>query len=583
MNLYLHQTHHQIADFKTIEEYLSSKIETEGLHVFCELFLTGYPLQDLCLQKSFVDQYHLMLERINQKLKSLSKNPKINLLIGGLEYELTDKGQPKIIRNVTYHLTPGQKMQAVYTKQLLPSYDIFDEAKYYHRGDSPRILEIEGKKIGLLICEDMWPSNIYEVDPAQQLMDHCQETNTKLDLLINLSASPFNLGKLNKRHHRASTLSEEFKCPFVYVNRVGGEDEILFDGCSFVINHDQVLAEAASFKSDIIEWELESSDVIHKIEAQKTGAVNTWEDLLRAALVQTDEGLRLEEIDEERGKELIEALIFGVQEYAGKCGFNKFLVALSGGMDSALVLTLLKLGLKQGQSIEAVYMPSQFSSTLSYDLSFELCQNLNIPLKNFPIKFLHSTMKNAYLDSFSQMLKGIADENVQSRLRGAIIYTHSNMSGAMVVNTSNKSELAVGYSTQYGDSVGAISMLGDVYKSEVFQISNLINKLHNNIIPEQIITRPPTAELREGQKDTDSLPPYPVLDAILEGILSYQMSQTDIINHGFSTEVTQKVFNLYRKTEYKRTQFCPIVKVKGKSFGFGYRIPTSKSSSFYLE
>lgn len=583
MQLFLHQTHHQVADFKSIGEYLISHSRTQGLHLYCELYLTGYPLQDLCLQKPFIENYLELLSEINNQFKAMPANDEIHFLIGGLDYELTDLGQPKIIKNVVFHLTPGSELKAVYTKQLLPSYDIFDEAKYYQKGDSPCVLEMAGEKFGILICEDMWPSNVYHVDPTEQLKSHCESNKIKLDYILNLSASPFNLGKQEKRHQRAMTIAKIFGCPFCYVNRVGGEDEILFDGNSFIADETGIMAQGKVFQSDIISFDKSNSQYLKKINVKELNSVNTWEDLLSAALIDKEEGKRVKELSDEDAQNLMDALIFGVQEYAQKCGFHRFLVALSGGMDSALVLALLKLGLKDGQSIEAVYMPSQYSASLSYDLSFELCKNLSVPLKTFPIKFLHSSVKNAYLDCFSEILSGLGDENIQSRLRGALIYTRSNMTGAMVINTSNKSELAVGYSTQYGDSVGAISMLGDVYKSEVFQLARYINKKYNNIIPEGIITRPPSAELRDNQKDTDSLPPYEVLDAILEGILSYQLSKSDFKNFGFSEEVIQKVFNLYRKTEYKRSQFCPIIKVKGKSFGFGYRIPTSKSSSFYVD
>jgi NAD+ synthase (glutamine-hydrolysing) len=269
-------------------------------------------------------------------------------------------------------------------------------------------------------------------------------------------------------------------------------------------------------------------------------------------------------------------LTFGIQEYANKCGFNKFLVALSGGIDSALVTAIVRLSLREGQSIEAVYMPGLYSAEDSYNWSLELCKNLGIPFKVQPIKFLHRTICNDFKQNFSEELSGLSDENIQSRLRGALIYARSNQTGAMVLNTSNKSEIAVGYSTLYGDSVGALSVLGDLYKSEVFALSNYINTIHKNLIPEGIITRPPSAELRENQKDSQSLPPYERLDAMLEGILSYRLGLKELQGSGFLRDELEKVYGLYTKSEYKRKQFCPIVKVRAKSFGFGYRIPICK-------
>jgi NAD+ synthase (glutamine-hydrolysing) len=226
-------------------------------------------------------------------------------------------------------------------------------------------------------------------------------------------------------------------------------------------------------------------------------------------------------------------------------------------------------------------MPSIFSTPLSHNLSIELCQKLGVPLKTLPIKFLHSATKNLFESTYPEAFDGLTDENIQSRLRGTLLYTRSNQKGSMVINTSNKSELAVGYSTQYGDSVGAISLLGDLFKSEVFQLAGFVNRNFNNIIPEEIITREPSAELRDDQKDSDSLPPYPILDSLLEAILSNYYDVADLLKAGFEKDDVEKVFNLYKNSEYKRYQFAPIIKINAKSFGFGYRVPLSKNLIFY--
>ena len=227
-------------------------------------------------------------------------------------------------------------------------------------------------------------------------------------------------------------------------------------------------------------------------------------------------------------------------------------------------------------------MPSQFTAQESFTLSEALCKNLGIRLRHFPIKFLHSTIRHGFNEHIGIPLEGTTDENVQSRLRGMILYTRSNQSGAMALNTSNKSELAVGYSTTYGDTVGAISVIGDLFKTEVYTLSNYINKMFKNIIPNEIIQRPPTAELRKNQLDSDSLPPYPRLDAILEGLLSYRMTPQELIDLGHDQEEVRKVYRLYSISEYKRYQFCPILKVKAKSFGFGHRVPISKNFQYLL-
>jgi len=420
----------------------------------------------------------------------------------------------------------------------------------------------------------------HDADPVKELSDYIKKEDIQLDGIFNLSASPFILDKQKSRLERACEISNYFSCPFIYSNRVGVEDEIIFDGQSFVVNLDETIVQAPRFAKDVLTFELpkrqnsktKNNDLKHAI---------TWEELFKAQLDLTKKPALLYKWDDHQCQQVLEALCFGFQDYAKKNGFKKFTIALSGGMDSALVLSLIRLSLKDDQTLEAVYMPSIHSSTLSYDLSFDLCQKLGVKLTTLPIKFLHSTAKNLFGQTFEAPFEGLTDENIQSRLRGLLLYTRSNQIGSMVVNTSNKSELAVGYSTQYGDSVGAISLLGDIYKSQVYRLTEYINQKYDNLIPEQIITRPPTAELREGQIDTDSLPPYEILDAILEGILSYRFSAKDLSRLGFSHDHIEKTFQLYRKTEFKRYQFCPILKISSKSFGFGYRIPLSKNTSFY--
>jgi len=576
MNIVIHQTHHSVADFNNIFKYLD-EIEDGGLHIFPELFLTGYPLQDLCLQKSFIDSYQEFIAKLKVWAIKLPKN--IKLLVGGLEYELSETGLPIDIKNRVFEIS-NDKFEAIYTKQLLPNYDIFDEQKYFTAGSTPYVWEYQDKKIGILVCEDMWASTFHHKDPVQSLSEYITTEKVDLDLVINLSASPYILDKSQKRIERAKYIARTMNCPFLYTNRIGGEDEILFDGQSFVCDGDKVHIQGKRFEADQLHFKLEEHSYSYKgstdLEKERT-----WESLFSARITKGGELPLLSKWNDDQCQEVCDALMFGFQEYATKCGFKNFTVALSGGMDSALVLTIMRLSLKEGQYLEAIYMPSIHSSPLSHDLSFDLAKNLAIPLSTLPIKFMHSATKNLFGQTFSQPFEGLTDENIQSRLRGTLLYTRSNQINSMIVNTSNKSELAVGYSTQYGDSVGAISMLGDLFKSEVYQLAEYINKKYENPIPELIITRPPTAELRAGQVDSESLPPYERLDAILEGILSYRYTKKELIESGFSFEEVTKVIDLYRKTEYKRYQFCPIIKISSKSFGFGYRVPISKSSTFY--
>ena len=578
--IHLHQTHHTVADFAAIFKHATEVLKADGLHIFPELYLTGYPLQDLVLQRPFIDSYLEHQDQLDAWAKKQTGNWRA--LMGGLFYEVEAENLPKKIQNVIYEVIPSHGLKKLYTKRLLPNYDIFDEQKYFSAGKTNAFYEFNGETYGLQICEDMWTSSIHEIDPCELMLKESQEKKLQLKAVINLSASPFEAAKRSKRLERARNISLQFGCPFIYVNRVGGEDEILFDGSSFVMHGNELFKELPSFKASTESLDLSALKGPYS-EKPYFHPENTWEGLFLPRINSTVKPAVIKSWTEEECLEVFKALQFGLQEYARKNGFKKFLVALSGGMDSALVLAITKLSLKPGQSVEAIYMPSIHSATLSTQLSEDMCRRMEIPLSYLPIKFLHSAVKNAFTQTFPEPFSGLTDENVQSRLRGMLLYTRSNQTGAMVINTSNKSELAVGYSTQYGDSVGAISLLGDLYKTEVYGLANFVNKHFNSPIPEGIISRGPSAELRENQLDQDSLPPYSRLDTILEGILSYRLGKTKLMELGLPEKEVIKVIELYSKSEYKRAQFCPILKVKAKSFGFGYRMPISKNYDYQLQ
>lgn len=275
-------------------------------------------------------------------------------------------------------------------------------------------------------------------------------------------------------------------------------------------------------------------------------------------------------------------MIFSLREFLDKSGLKKCVVATSGGIDSALICALAKLSLREDESCETIFMPSEFSSKESFDLAKELSENLDLEFYNFSIDDTHKKFREEFKQTFGEKASGLVDENIQSRLRGAFLFSRANKKNQLVLNTSNKSEIAVGYSTIYGDSVGAVSLLGDLYKSEVYQLAEYLNRKYENFIPEKIIKRLPTAELKLNQKDEDFLPPYEKLDVIIDGILSYNLSFEDFLEFGFSREDIEKIYSLYIKSEYKRFQFCPIIKLKRRSFGIGYRNPIYKSSGFYF-
>ena len=574
MKLYLHQKNNNINDLQRsigeIERVWKNN-EQSGLHLFPELFLGGYPLQDICLQREFIVSYLKSLKSI-QELSSISNNKSI--LFGGLDYQLGQHKEINKIFNCIY-LLDNSGLKVVYRKRLLPNYDIYDEKKYFSPGFENCFIEINGHRFCLLICEDMWHSSAHDVDPVDNAYQEFIQQGLGISGIINLSASPFNISKQQKRLQRAKEISHSFKAPFIYVNQIGLNDEILFDGQSFIINENDIYT-AGAFLEEVLEFEISTSKNISQPKNihQPSIVENTWEGLFKPQI----ENNKFKKLTDSELQEILIAQTFGLNQYAIKTKMKSYLVALSGGIDSAVVLAVASLAAKaSNMTVEAIYMPSQYNSPLSYELSQKMCENLGIKLKVINLKFIHQTIKMTFKESVGIDLEGLANENIQSRLRGNLIYARSNQNNGMVINTSNKSELAVGYSTLYGDSVGALSILGDLFKTEVYQLAKFINQHFNHIIPEEIINRPPSAELREDQKDEDSLPPYDRLDLILEAMLSYQYSMEDIIQLGVPKEEVEKVNQLFYRSEFKRFQFCPILKLKGKSFGFGHRLPILKN------
>lgn len=584
MKCILLQTNHILADFDGIRADLLNQIkahinETEvTLMISPELSLCGYPLQDLCLSKSFYEQYLKHYQLLEKEILHLPSQPHLGFLVGGIDYHFDNENIPQKLYNCIYLLTPGQKIQKIYSKILLPNYDIFDEKKYFSSGDQSGLWSWNNYQIGLMICEDMWGSI-----PSDKLQVDLIKNNSQIDLVINCSASPFHVGKLEQRIQKAKEISNRFNCPFIYVNRVGAEDEILFDGQSFIIHQQKVIHTLPRFTANIFSYEIAKNTSSFKPAISENTDVTTWNQLFKADLVELENNFHpsLRPWSDEQCQEVLEAIQFGLQEYARKSGLKNFLIALSGGIDSGLVLAITKLCLHPTQQVEAIFMPGLHSSELSMKLASTLCQNLQIQLKHLPIKFLHSIHKNLFREHLGTELEGLADENLQSRIRGMLLYTRSNQTGAMVINTSNKSEISVGYSTQYGDSVGALSIIGDLFKSQVYQLCHYINKKYKAPIPKAMIERPPTAELKPNQTDEQSLLPYSTLDPLLECILSNRYSINDLIGLGFEQAAVNKILTLYQRAEYKRHQFCPILKVRPKSFGFGYRVPICKNSNFY--
>lgn len=571
----IHQAELSVQDLKgqksQLLECFEQNNDNKSLHLFPELFLGGYPLQDLCLGTEFILQYQKTLNELDEFAKTQEGHQLI--LFGGLAYQTREDqfGELKVfsIKNVIYQLSPTHGLKELYAKILLPSYDIFDETKYFSPGKDPAIIEHQSKRLGLMICEDMWPSLHYEIDPIDFY------THEKLDYLINLSASPFHVKKRQKRLERAYEISKKCSCPFIYVNQRGAQDDITFDGHSFMMNAGDHTLKQGQQESLIKLSKLASQNF--KSRPKNNGLEHSWADVYHPRLTQD---FKLQELSEEDMQEVIEAISIGLNSYLKMSSMKSVLVALSGGIDSGLVLTLARKVLPKSIPIEAFYMPGLYSKSLSYDLSLELCKNINVPLRVFPIKFTHKELRQSFKHHLNLELANLADENIQARLRGALLYALANQQGSMVLNTSNKSELAVGYSTQYGDSVGAISVIGDLYKTDVFALSRYLNK-DKEIIPHQMIERPPSAELREDQKDSDSLPPYDLLDPILEAFITQSRSFGSIKQHLLNQQIKinlEHLWRLYDRSEYKRYQFAPIIKIFAKSFGFGHRKPINRKS-----
>ncbi len=555
------------------------------LHLYPELYLAGYPLQDWIWHKAFVTSYLQHLQALGQFcVEQTAPSTPQAALVGGLEYTLDEFDCPVRIENVIYECRAGANLRKIYTKALLPNHDIFDEERYFYPQREAGIYHFAERHIGLMICEDMWPQGQHRsraFDPTLVLQQKCRDEGVALDLLANLSASPAFVGKHRQRVGRAQYLSCLFEAPFAYVNRVGGEDEIVFDGSSFVVNGGELVHQCRTFEADLAAVPLprfspQTAPTCPSPASPGLPSEQTWDTLFRPSLDLEATPPQLRPLSPDDCDWMVRSLQLGVRDYADKCGFDHFLVAISGGIDSALVLALAKIIAGDSRRVEAIFMPGLYSSPLSRELATDMCQNLGIALTHWPIKFLHSTARHFFQDSFGEELEGLADQNIQARLRTCLLYARSNQKGAMVLNTSNKSELALGYSTLYGDSAGALSPLGDLYKSEVYQLAEHLNRTCQNPIPQGMIDRPPTAELKENQSDLQELFPYPRMDAILEGLLSYLYSPQDLIKFGFDEREVYKIYRLYHQSEYKRKQFCPIIKLKNKSFGFGHRMPIAK-------
>jgi NAD+ synthetase len=498
-----------------------------------ELAITGYPPQDLVFKSRFVPETLATLERLHARV---SKAP---LLVGFVD---RNEGRGKPFHNAAALLESGQPIRKTY-KSLLPTYDVFDEDRYFEPGRGAEPFAVCGKKIGVTICEDIWtehylPRPLYDVEPVRGLIEKGAE------IIVNLSASPFGLHKPAVRHEMVAALARTYQRPICYCNAVGGNDQLVFDGTSIAVNSSGALiAQLQSFRED-------------------------------EAIVDTEAGATIEFREGEMPEALFAALSLGVRDYLRKCDFKSAVLGLSGGIDSAVVATIAVDGLG-AENVVGVSMPTQYSSRGSIDDALALARNLGIKCFQIPIGKAFETFRAQFSEIFSGLPEDTTEENMQPRLRAMTLMALSNKFGHLLLTTGNKSELAVGYCTIYGDMAGGLAVISDVPKTLVYQLARWINRKHE-IIPRSTIDKPPSAELKPNQTDQDTLPPYEILDEILRLYVEENLSARDIVSRGFDEKTVRWVQRRVDLNEYKREQAAPGLKVTSRAFGLGRRMPIAQ-------
>ena len=533
----------------TLEE--AEKINSD-IVVFPELCVTGYPPEDLLLRESFVGKNFAVLEEIAEFSGRTSG------VIGFVDRSLEEQTMDNVDRNITNAAAIVQNgdVKGIYHKCYLPNYSVFDEARYFAKGTKPEeIFWYEDIAVGINICEDIWINN----GPAEE------QVKKGASLIININASPFDINKTESRKVNVRDKAKKLKVPILYLNMVGGQDELVFDGGSFLADADgNIIYEAGQFSEEIFSFDLELE--IKNVKSENKLIVNEKKSDL-PPLKTSDSLSELES--------MYAALKMGLSDYVEKNNFKKVLVGLSGGIDSALTATIAVDALTSDNVI-GVAMPSKFNPKSSLEDAKELADNLNIELKTVNIEETAEKFRNLLKDNLDDDLKSVVDENIQSRIRGNILMGLSNQLGAMVVSTGNKSEMAVGYSTLYGDLVGGFALLKDVYKTEVYKLSDYRNSI-SKVIPQNIIEKKPSAELSEDQYDSDSLPEYDLLDKILKMYIELDYSSEKIINSDIDKEVVFDILEKIDRNEYKRKQVAPGVKLTSRAFGKDRRMPITNT------
>ncbi|MDJ0510979.1 MAG: NAD+ synthase [Crocosphaera sp.] len=517
-----------------------------------ELSLCGYPPKDLVLNSTFIEDLWLELQELAKKLPD-----NLTVLVGIVteNCQANFEGEKSLFNSIA--LLRNREIKEVFNKRLLPTYDVFDEARYFEPGKQSNFFELTSNKqdaqpikIGVTVCEDLWNDEEfwgkrhYEENPIQDLVNH------RVDLVINLSASPYSIGKQQVREAMLKHSANRYKIPIIYTNQVGGNDDLIFDGNSFAVNKKgEITLRSKGFQTGI-----EVIEYNPKIQDLNSSYV--------ANIIDSEE------------EEIWEALVLGVRDYAKKCGFSKAILGLSGGIDSSLVAAIAAKALGS-ENVLGILMPSPYSSSHSISDAEALIKHLNIQSYTLPIGDLMGGYDRLLEPLFTGTEFGVAEENLQSRIRGNLLMAIANKFGHLLLSTGNKSEMAVGYCTLYGDMNGGLAVISDLPKTRVFALCHWLNR-DREVIPHHVLIKPPSAELKPDQRDQDSLPPYEILDDILHRLIHCHQSLKEIEAAGFDHDTISKVIKLVSRAEFKRKQAPPGLKVTDRAFGTGWRMPIAK-------
>ncbi len=553
MKIALLQLNPTVADLKGNSMKIASALARAAgadLAVTSELALLGYPPRDLLLNSDFIDQSWSRLRHLAAEARDLPP-----VLVGLAEPNPASVGRP--LFNCAALLRDG-RVERTFKKTLLPTYDVFDEDRYFEPGKQAQILDLDDVRLGISICEDIWNDSDYRsrrryhTDPVAEL------AWAGADAVVNLSASPFTVGKQEHRETMLAALAKKHSMPFFYINQVGGNDELVFDGRSMAFDcRGRLAARAQGFREDLIVVDLE--DLRCGRAGEYAGAGSIAED------------------DFTPESEIWRALVLGTRDYVTKCGFSAVLLGLSGGIDSSLVAAIAASSLGP-ENVLGVIMPSPFTSRTSIEDAQMLAQNLGIKTMTLGITGIMRSFENELAEPFQGLERDVTEENIQARIRGNLLMALSNKFCLVLLTTGNKSELAVGYCTIYGDMSGGLAAISDVPKTMVYRLARWLNAGGREIIPASIISKPPSAELRFGQTDQDSLPPYEVLDDILERYIERHQSGQDLLDLGYDKAMIDRVLGMVKNAEFKRRQAAPGLKVTDQAFGSGWRMPVASRS-----